>query len=246
MRGWCSNTSTGAPNDSSSNVRGRRGLISHRVALLVGSLLRIPLLAALPGRRAELATRTQIARRILRVRTRSVERLPKRDGQSDQAARNGDLIVCSLEAWDEVWRRNQFLVRELLAADPTRRVLFVEPPVDVLNDLRRGRRPRSARIRRVTADPRVTLFTPVKVLPRVLNPWADRRLAGKVMSAAPRLGVQGPDAVGQRLGLRGAGGARAGHASTTSPTTGWRLTQAHASCVDAARATTAFSPRPTK
>ncbi len=30
----------------------------------------------------------------------------------------GDLVVCSLEAWDEVWRRNQFFVRELLALDP--------------------------------------------------------------------------------------------------------------------------------
>ena len=52
------------------------------------------------------------------------------------AAPGAGLVVCSLEAWDEVWRRNQFLVRELLAADPDRRVLFVEPAFDVLHERR--------------------------------------------------------------------------------------------------------------
>ena len=39
-----------------------------------------------------------------------------------------DLVVVSLEAWDQVWRRNQHLVSRLLARDPSLRVLFVEPP----------------------------------------------------------------------------------------------------------------------
>ncbi|WP_284293569.1 hypothetical protein [Luteimicrobium album] len=41
------------------------------------------------------------------------------------------LVVVSLEPWDEVWRRNQYLVSELLRADPTLHVLFVEPPSDL-------------------------------------------------------------------------------------------------------------------
>ena len=44
-----------------------------------------------------------------------------------------DLVVLSLEAWDEVWRRNQHLVAGLLRADPALRVLFVEPAVDPLH-----------------------------------------------------------------------------------------------------------------
>ena len=57
-----------------------------------------------------------------------------------------DLVVVSLEAWDGVWRRNQHLVSRLLAADAELRVLFVEPSVDPLHDVRRrSRRPPRAR-----------------------------------------------------------------------------------------------------
>ncbi len=56
-----------------------------------------------------------------------------------------DLVVVSLEAWDEVWRRNQHLVAGLLRSDAALRVLFVEPPADPTHDLRSGRRPSFAR-----------------------------------------------------------------------------------------------------
>ena len=62
-----------------------------------------------------------------------------------------ELVVCSLEAWDDVWRRNQFLVRELLAMDVGIRVLFVEPPHDVLHGALRGRLPRGLGLRPVVA-----------------------------------------------------------------------------------------------
>ncbi len=42
-----------------------------------------------------------------------------------------DIICCSLEPWDEVWRRNQHLASELLELRPTSRVLFAESAVDV-------------------------------------------------------------------------------------------------------------------
>ena len=39
----------------------------------------------------------------------SLDRLPARDVAPD-AFSLGDVVVCSLEPWDDVWRRNQFLV----------------------------------------------------------------------------------------------------------------------------------------
>ena len=51
-----------------------------------------------------------------------------------------ELVVCSLEAWDDVWRRNQFFVDGLLRRNPGLRVLFVEPPADPLFDLASRRR----------------------------------------------------------------------------------------------------------
>jgi glycosyltransferase involved in cell wall biosynthesis len=40
---------------------------------------------------------------------------------------NADLVFVSLENWDEIWRRNQFLCAELAARFPGRKILFVEP-----------------------------------------------------------------------------------------------------------------------
>ena len=64
-----------------------------------------------------------------------------RETSEDGRATNGlrELVVCSLESWDEVWRRNQFFVDALRKRNPELRVLFVEPPADVLFDLRSGR-----------------------------------------------------------------------------------------------------------
>ena len=62
-----------------------------------------------------------------------------------------DLVVISLEAWDEVWRRNQHLIAGVLRHDPALRVLFVEPPADPTHDIRSRRHPRFARGRREVA-----------------------------------------------------------------------------------------------
>jgi glycosyltransferase involved in cell wall biosynthesis len=99
------------------------------------------------------------------------------------------LVLLSLEPWDDVWRRNQFLVDALLELGATDRVLFVEPPFDWLHHLRghrgetrrRGNRP-------LAADPRIVRFQPVKLLPRVLGRWADRLLSDQVVRAAVRAG----------------------------------------------------------
>ena len=106
-----------------------------------------------------------------------------------------DLVVVSLEAWDDVWRRNQHLVAGLLRSDAALRVLFVEPPADPTHDLRSGRRPSFARgVREVPDVAPGRLFTvrPVKWLPRRLDRHADERLARAVMRAADSLGMRHP------------------------------------------------------
>ena len=106
-----------------------------------------------------------------------------------------DLVVVSLEAWDDVWRRNQHLVAGLLRSDPALRVLFVEPPADPTHDLRSGRGPSFARgVREVPDVAPGRLFTvrPVKWLPRRLDRHADERLARAVMRAADSLDMRHP------------------------------------------------------
>lgn len=95
-----------------------------------------------------------------------------------------EIVVCSLEPWDEVWRRNQFLVDGLLKRNPELRVLFVEPPTDPLFDLASRRRPALPRVRRVTPDGRLRAFRPLKPLPRKLGPASDAALLAQVRLAA--------------------------------------------------------------
>lgn len=120
-----------------------------------------------------------------------------RASRSGRAASH-DLVVVSLEPWDEVWRRNQHLVAGLLADDPSLRVLFVEPPVDHLHDLRRGATP-SLRRRLRPLGPRdgapagqAWAYRPTKWLPRRLAPGADTRRARGVARTARRLGMSDP------------------------------------------------------
>jgi glycosyltransferase involved in cell wall biosynthesis len=106
-----------------------------------------------------------------------------------------DLVVLSLERWDDVWRRNQHLVAGLLRADPELRVLFVEPPADPTHDLRGRRRPSFGRgITEVpdVAPGRLWTVRPVKWLPRRIDPRVDERLSGSVMRSAASLGLRNP------------------------------------------------------
>lgn len=109
-----------------------------------------------------------------------------------------DLVVVSLEPWDEVWRRNQHLVAGLLRADPALRVLFVEPPVDHLHDLRRGASPTLGRRLRPlhpadgVPEHRAWAYRPTKWLPRRWDGGGDDRRARAVAHAARRLGMRDP------------------------------------------------------
>lgn len=94
-----------------------------------------------------------------------------------------DLIFASMEDWDEVWRRNQFLVDGLARRHPDARVLFVGLPRDLSHDLRRarvcggGRQPAT---RPAPAPENVTVTRPLKLFPnslaagRVANRWLFR------------------------------------------------------------------------
>lgn len=107
-----------------------------------------------------------------------------------------DLVVLSLEPWDDVWRRNQHLVAGLLRRDPGLRVLFVEPPVDPLHDVVTGHRPRRGHgVRPVAlsgAEGRLWSFRPAKLLPRRLDSRVDARLAAATVRATRRVGFAAP------------------------------------------------------
>lgn len=106
-----------------------------------------------------------------------------------------DLVVVSLERWDEVWRRNQHLVAGLLRLDTELRVLFVEPAADPAHDLLSRRRPRLGRRVSEVGEPapgRLWTFGPVKWLPRKVDRHADERLATAVMRAAGKVGLRHP------------------------------------------------------
>jgi glycosyltransferase involved in cell wall biosynthesis/GT2 family glycosyltransferase len=171
--------------------QGRVALLSHRVGALVGSTLRI---AAMRVTGDPTSARFQIRKALVRHLLTEIRQHPFNVPVTKQDATEC-IVVCSLEAWDDVWRRNQFLVRELTARPDVRtRVLFVEPPNDVVHNLRRKQplgvlRPR---LRTVAALPGVDVFQPVKWLPRVLGGLADRSLRRQVRRAATEAGFDEP------------------------------------------------------
>jgi teichuronic acid biosynthesis glycosyltransferase TuaH len=105
-----------------------------------------------------------------------------------------DLVVLSLEPWDDVWRRNQYLIDGLLRRDPRLRVLFVEPSNDMLHTVVSGRRlVRGRGLRQAEGyDGRLHLLQPDKVLPRVAGPMADALLRSAVRRSVGSLGMTRP------------------------------------------------------
>ncbi len=108
-----------------------------------------------------------------------------------------DVVVVSLEDWDRVWRRNQFLVAGLLQRSADLRVLFVEPAADPLHaalnrtipHLGRGIQPVND-LAGVCPD-RLWRYQPTKFLPRIVSD-IDTRIARAVMGAARKLRFHNP------------------------------------------------------
>ena len=103
-----------------------------------------------------------------------------------------ELVVCSLEPWNDTWRRNQFLVHNLLEQHRHLRVLFIEPPADPIYDLATRHLPALPRLRSVTRDRRLQRFRPLKPLPRRAGPIADRLLLAQIPPVVRLLGFDAP------------------------------------------------------
>ena len=124
---------------------------------------------------------------------RSNRRRSASSAPTDKAPEGIDqLVVCSLEAWDQVWRRNQFFVDILLRRNPKLRILFVEPPADPLFEVLRGNKPTWPQIRTVTPDRRLRALRPLKPLPRRFGALSDALVRTQVTAAAKALGFSHP------------------------------------------------------
>ncbi len=108
-----------------------------------------------------------------------------------------DIIFVSLEDWDDVWRRNQFLCAGMARRYPSAKILFVGLPRNVSHRLRRGDLSvlRAAATETVPEYPNISVLHPLKLLPntlavgRRLNDWVARR---QIKGAAAKLGLTRP------------------------------------------------------
>jgi hypothetical protein len=81
-----------------------------------------------------------------------------------------DLVFVSLENWDEIWRRNQFLCSGLARRFPQARILFVGKPLPILHVLRSGRVGQLLRptIKAVPGQPNIHVMELIKLVPNAL------------------------------------------------------------------------------
>lgn len=108
-----------------------------------------------------------------------------------------DLIFVSMENWDDIWRRNQFLCAGFLRRFPDLRILFVGLPRDVSHAVRSGHLAavRAPQLLHPPGYPAITLCRPAKYLPTSLalgrrcNDWVFRRT---VAAAARTIGMERP------------------------------------------------------
>ena len=108
-----------------------------------------------------------------------------------------DLIFVSLEDWDDVWRRNQFVCAALARRFPQSKILFVGLPRNVSHDLKHGKFSalRSQPTVTLPEFPNITITHALKLFPdslplgRRLNEWAARNHIRKVASS---LGMKNP------------------------------------------------------
>ena len=81
------------------------------------------------------------------------------------------IVFVSLESWDDIWRRNQFLCEGLLSRSESTQILFVQPPYDNSYAVRSRNCAKiqlSATLVSGGYEGRLQLFTPTKWLPNSL------------------------------------------------------------------------------
>lgn len=108
-----------------------------------------------------------------------------------------DVIFVSLENWDEIWRRNQFLCDVLAARFPQSRILFVGPPRDVSSSIRRGKLGElsTPATWTVPGRPNITVTRPLKWLPNSIpagQRFNERCAVRYVRRVARDLGIRAP------------------------------------------------------
>ncbi len=166
---------------------GKLSLLSFRLATIFSSAVR----ATIPGPELRMRSHRARLRRSIIQLTKAPFAVPI-DSPST-TARGNSIVVCSLEAWDDVWRRNQLLASSLLDADPQLRILFVEPAFDHIHRLLFGRTTdRKRKLRSARGDGRVIVLEPAKMLPRLFGDFADRSLCRQVQASVKQLGFDQP------------------------------------------------------
>ncbi len=108
-----------------------------------------------------------------------------------------DVIFISLENWDGIWRRNQFLCAEWLRRFPGMRMLFVGRSRDVSHAVRTGEWSglRGGGLRRSEEFDGLTLLNPWKLFPNSVSPGRKlniRWLGAQIRSAASHAGLRAP------------------------------------------------------
>ncbi len=108
-----------------------------------------------------------------------------------------DLIFVSLENWDEVWRRNQFICAALLKRFPNMRLLFVERARDFSNAVRRLKFSSVLRpaVRQSSDLPGLTMFSPLKLLPNSIasaRHFNARMLRRQLRKVSSEIGFENP------------------------------------------------------
>lgn len=88
-----------------------------------------------------------------------------------------DLIFVSLEDWDDIWRRNQFLCAAYARRHPDAKILFVGMPRDLTGRLRQGhwKEMRNVPDWSPPGLPSITITHPAKMFPNTLT-------AGRIMN----------------------------------------------------------------
>jgi glycosyltransferase involved in cell wall biosynthesis len=108
-----------------------------------------------------------------------------------------DVIFISLENWDGVWRRNQFLCAEWLRRYPGMRLLFVGRSRDFSHAVRTWRWDglRQTAVRTLPDFPGLTLFNPLKLFPNSISACRSfnaNHLEFQLRSAARLAGLRSP------------------------------------------------------
>jgi len=108
-----------------------------------------------------------------------------------------DLIFVSMEDWDDIWRRNQFVCAGYARRFPDSKLLFVGLSRDVSNRLRRLKlgELRGEATWTVPGYPNITVTRPLKVLPNSLGAGRamnDRMFRSHVRKVAANLGMKSP------------------------------------------------------